>query len=143
MDELVERVVPGEGTVLLHAWPAVTAEGLGRVIAGLRDRGADFVTPAMQETSRARRAACRSSRPALSRGTAGGSPRPREGLRRLDLRHDRFLCRDCSSAFRPGRGSCCSASWKKIAERYCADVPALTVELRRVVLAPEDAEQLS
>ena len=45
-DELVERVVPGEGIVLLHAWPAVTAEGLGRVIAGLRERGADFVTVA-------------------------------------------------------------------------------------------------
>jgi peptidoglycan-N-acetylglucosamine deacetylase len=44
VDELVERVVPGEGIVLLHAWPAVTAEGLGRVIAGLRERGADFVT---------------------------------------------------------------------------------------------------
>ena len=41
-DELVERVVPGEGIVLLHAWPAVTAEGLERVIAGLRERGADF-----------------------------------------------------------------------------------------------------
>ena len=46
VDELVERVVTGEGTVLLHAWPAVTAEGLGRVIAGLRERGTDFVTPA-------------------------------------------------------------------------------------------------
>ena len=44
VDELVERVVPGEGIVLLHAWPAVTAEGLGRVIAGLKERGADFVT---------------------------------------------------------------------------------------------------
>ena len=43
VDELVERVVPGEGIVLLHAWPAVTAEGLGRVIAGLRERGAEFV----------------------------------------------------------------------------------------------------
>ena len=42
LDELVERVVPGEGIVLLHAWPAVTAEGLGRVIAGLEDRGAEF-----------------------------------------------------------------------------------------------------
>jgi peptidoglycan/xylan/chitin deacetylase (PgdA/CDA1 family) len=46
VEELVERVVPGEGIVLLHAWPAVTAEGLGRVIAGLRERGADFVTVA-------------------------------------------------------------------------------------------------
>jgi peptidoglycan/xylan/chitin deacetylase (PgdA/CDA1 family) len=46
VDELVERVAPGEGIVLLHAWPAVTAEGLGRVIAGLRERGADFVTVA-------------------------------------------------------------------------------------------------
>jgi peptidoglycan-N-acetylglucosamine deacetylase len=44
VDELVERVVPGEGIVLLHAWPAVTAEGLGRVIAGLQERGADLVT---------------------------------------------------------------------------------------------------
>jgi peptidoglycan/xylan/chitin deacetylase (PgdA/CDA1 family) len=43
VDQLVERVVPGEGIVLLHAWPAVTAEGLGRVIAGLRDRGAELV----------------------------------------------------------------------------------------------------
>jgi len=43
-DELVERVVPGDGIVLLHAWPAVTAEGLGRVIAGLRERGAELVT---------------------------------------------------------------------------------------------------
>jgi peptidoglycan/xylan/chitin deacetylase (PgdA/CDA1 family) len=43
-DELVERVVPGEGIVLLHAWPAVTAEGLGRVIAGLQERGAELVT---------------------------------------------------------------------------------------------------
>ena len=42
LDELVERVVAGEGIVLLHAWPAVTAEGLGRVIAGLDDRGAEF-----------------------------------------------------------------------------------------------------
>jgi len=42
VDELVERVAPGEGIVLLHAWPAVTAEGLGRVIAGLEDRGAEF-----------------------------------------------------------------------------------------------------
>src|SRR4051812_28777632 len=40
--ELVERVVPREGIVLLHAWPAVTAEGLGRVIAGLRENGATF-----------------------------------------------------------------------------------------------------
>ena len=44
VDELAERVVPGEGIVLLHAWPAVTAEGLGRVIAGLRERGTDFLT---------------------------------------------------------------------------------------------------
>jgi len=44
VDELVERVVPGEGIALLHAWPAVTAEGLGRVIAGLRERGAELVT---------------------------------------------------------------------------------------------------
>jgi len=43
VEELVERVVPGEGIVLLHAWPAVTAEGLGRVIAGLRERGAELV----------------------------------------------------------------------------------------------------
>jgi peptidoglycan-N-acetylglucosamine deacetylase len=41
-EELVERLVPGEGIVLLHAWPAVTAEGLGRVIAGLRENGAAF-----------------------------------------------------------------------------------------------------
>ena len=44
VDELLERVVPDEGIVLLHAWPAVTAEGLGRVIAGLRERGAELVT---------------------------------------------------------------------------------------------------
>jgi peptidoglycan/xylan/chitin deacetylase (PgdA/CDA1 family) len=43
VDELVERVVTGgEGIVLLHAWPAVTAEGLGRVIAALEDRGVEF-----------------------------------------------------------------------------------------------------
>jgi peptidoglycan/xylan/chitin deacetylase (PgdA/CDA1 family) len=42
VDELVERVVPQEGIVLLHAWPTVTAEGLGRVIAGLRESGAAF-----------------------------------------------------------------------------------------------------
>jgi len=41
VDELVHCV--GPGIVLLHAWPAVTAEGLGRVIADLRDRGAEFV----------------------------------------------------------------------------------------------------
>jgi peptidoglycan-N-acetylglucosamine deacetylase len=44
VDELVERVVPREGIVLLHAWPAVTADGLGRVIAGLRERGAEFAS---------------------------------------------------------------------------------------------------
>jgi peptidoglycan/xylan/chitin deacetylase (PgdA/CDA1 family) len=44
VDELVERVTAGEGIVLLHAWPAVTADGLGRVIAGLREDGAEFVT---------------------------------------------------------------------------------------------------
>ena len=42
VDELVVRIVPREGIVLLHAWPAVTAEGLGRVIAGLRENGAAF-----------------------------------------------------------------------------------------------------
>jgi peptidoglycan/xylan/chitin deacetylase (PgdA/CDA1 family) len=41
VDELVAGV--GPGIVLLHAWPAVTAEGLGRVIAGLRDQDAEFV----------------------------------------------------------------------------------------------------
>jgi peptidoglycan-N-acetylglucosamine deacetylase len=43
VDELVKFVVAGEGIVLLHAWPTVTADGLGAVIAGLRDRGAEFV----------------------------------------------------------------------------------------------------
>jgi len=33
----------GAGIVLLHAWPTVTAEGLGLVIAGARERGAEFV----------------------------------------------------------------------------------------------------
>lgn len=41
VDELVAGV--GPGIVLLHAWPTVTADGLGRVIAGLRERGAGFV----------------------------------------------------------------------------------------------------
>jgi peptidoglycan/xylan/chitin deacetylase (PgdA/CDA1 family) len=41
VDELVAGV--GAGIVLLHAWPTVTADGLGRVIAGLRERGAEFV----------------------------------------------------------------------------------------------------
>jgi hypothetical protein len=41
VDELVAGV--GPGIVLLHAWPTVTAEGLGLVIAGLRDQGAEFV----------------------------------------------------------------------------------------------------
>ena len=41
VDELVAGV--GPGIVLLHAWPAVTADGLGRVIADLRERGAEFV----------------------------------------------------------------------------------------------------
>ena len=41
VDELVAGV--GPGIVLLHAWPAVTADGLERVIAGLRDQGAEFV----------------------------------------------------------------------------------------------------
>jgi peptidoglycan/xylan/chitin deacetylase (PgdA/CDA1 family) len=43
VDELVKFVVAGDGIVLLHAWPTVTADALGRVIAGLRDRGADLV----------------------------------------------------------------------------------------------------
>ena len=43
VDELVEHVGGGEGIVLLHAWPTVTADGLGLVIAGLRERGAEFV----------------------------------------------------------------------------------------------------
>jgi peptidoglycan-N-acetylglucosamine deacetylase len=43
IDELLELVVNGEGIVLLHAWPTVTADGLGRMIAGLRDRGAELV----------------------------------------------------------------------------------------------------
>jgi peptidoglycan-N-acetylglucosamine deacetylase len=41
VDELIAGV--GPGIVLLHAWPAVTADGLGRVIADLRERGAEFV----------------------------------------------------------------------------------------------------
>jgi len=41
VDELVAGV--GPGIVLLHAWPAVTVDGLGRVIAGLREQGAEFV----------------------------------------------------------------------------------------------------
>ena len=41
VDELVAGV--GPGIVLLHAWPTVTADGLGLVIAGLRERGAAFV----------------------------------------------------------------------------------------------------
>jgi peptidoglycan-N-acetylglucosamine deacetylase len=41
VDELVAGV--GPGIVLLHAWPTVTADGLGRVIAGLREQGAEFV----------------------------------------------------------------------------------------------------
>ena len=41
VDELVAGV--GPGIVLLHAWPTVTADGLGLVIAGLRDQGAEFV----------------------------------------------------------------------------------------------------
>jgi len=41
VDELMAGV--GPGIVLLHAWPTVTAEGLGLVIAGLRDQGAEFV----------------------------------------------------------------------------------------------------
>ena len=41
VDELVAGV--GAGIVLLHAWPTVTAEGLGLVIAGARERGAEFV----------------------------------------------------------------------------------------------------
>ena len=41
VDELVAGV--GPGVVLLHAWPTVTADGLGRVIAGLRERGAELV----------------------------------------------------------------------------------------------------
>jgi peptidoglycan/xylan/chitin deacetylase (PgdA/CDA1 family) len=43
VDELVKFVVAGEGIVLLHAWPTVTVDGLGLVIAGLRKRGAEFV----------------------------------------------------------------------------------------------------
>ena len=41
VDELVAGV--GPGIVLLHAWPTVTADGLGLVITGLRERGAEFV----------------------------------------------------------------------------------------------------
>lgn len=37
------RVATGAGIVLLHAWPAVTAEGLVRLIGALRQRGAEFV----------------------------------------------------------------------------------------------------
>ena len=43
VDELVKFVVAGKGIILLHAWPTVTADGLGRVIAGLRERGAELV----------------------------------------------------------------------------------------------------
>jgi len=43
VDELVSFVVGGDGIVLLHAWPTVTVEGLGPVIAGLRERGAELV----------------------------------------------------------------------------------------------------
>jgi peptidoglycan-N-acetylglucosamine deacetylase len=42
VDELVERAA-GEGIVLLHAWPAVTAEGLVHLIGALRQREAEFV----------------------------------------------------------------------------------------------------
>ena len=41
VDELVSGV--GPGIVLLHAWPTVTADAIGRVIAGLRERGAELV----------------------------------------------------------------------------------------------------
>jgi peptidoglycan/xylan/chitin deacetylase (PgdA/CDA1 family) len=43
VDELVKFVVAGEGIVLLHAWPTVTADALGLVIAGLRERGVELV----------------------------------------------------------------------------------------------------
>jgi peptidoglycan/xylan/chitin deacetylase (PgdA/CDA1 family) len=43
VDELVKFVVAGEGIVLLHAWPTITADGLGLVIDGLRERGAELV----------------------------------------------------------------------------------------------------
>jgi peptidoglycan/xylan/chitin deacetylase (PgdA/CDA1 family) len=42
VDELVERAA-GEGIVLLHAWPAVTADGLVHLIGSLREREAEFV----------------------------------------------------------------------------------------------------
>jgi peptidoglycan-N-acetylglucosamine deacetylase len=42
VDELVERAA-GEGIVLLHAWPAVTADGLMHLIDAFRQREAEFV----------------------------------------------------------------------------------------------------
>jgi peptidoglycan-N-acetylglucosamine deacetylase len=42
VDELVERAA-GPGIVLLHAWPAVTADGLVDLIGALRQRDAEFV----------------------------------------------------------------------------------------------------
>jgi peptidoglycan/xylan/chitin deacetylase (PgdA/CDA1 family) len=41
LDDLLERTV-GEGIILLHAWPAVTADGLAQLIAAFRRRGAQF-----------------------------------------------------------------------------------------------------
>ena len=41
VDELVDAL--GPGILLLHAWPAVTADGLARVIADLRARDAELV----------------------------------------------------------------------------------------------------
>jgi peptidoglycan/xylan/chitin deacetylase (PgdA/CDA1 family) len=78
VDELVEPAA-GEGIVLLHAWPAVTADGLMHLIDALRQREAEFV--GWTSSIRRRRPspavrACRSTGPA-SPGTAGGSPRPR------------------------------------------------------------------
>jgi peptidoglycan-N-acetylglucosamine deacetylase len=42
VDELVEQAA-GAGIVLLHAWPAVTADGLVHLIGALREREAEFV----------------------------------------------------------------------------------------------------
>jgi peptidoglycan-N-acetylglucosamine deacetylase len=47
-DEVVRTVLDGvaareESVVLLHGWPAVTAEALPRIVEGLREAGADVV----------------------------------------------------------------------------------------------------
>jgi peptidoglycan/xylan/chitin deacetylase (PgdA/CDA1 family) len=47
-EELIRRVLEGvrardESVVLLHSWPAVTADGLPAIIAALRGEGADLI----------------------------------------------------------------------------------------------------